>query len=442
MNQRGMRGHSFIWLLLLSILLTAKPGFTQTGTSQSSNLLYPADFVYKGAIRLPTDTTSDGFGWAYGGGGMGYNPNGDPGGAGDGYPGSLYGVGSSPNIPYGAVSEISIPAPVVTTDVSKMPAAKTLQPFTDITQGKRASVRIDSWAYTWGLAYLPKLGTQATDKLYWTVHEYYNTSSTDNSSLGWSELNFSNPQAKGLWHIGPWGGDYNVVRTSKYLFDVPADWANANMNGRLLMSGRYRGVAAGGHGPTLYSVAHQTTDSPPANGAVIDAKMLVWYPLCADPYARPNTCAFPNFTPCDDWTGAAYITAGTNSAIVIVGRKGLGNAYYGTPPPGNAETDHGFFCDGYEPQFLLYNPADLVAVANGQKQPQDVLPYATVKPQQYLLPDGRALMGGAAFDRARGLFYVFQYGVDTNTSPILHVFSVGTQATNPPPAIPKGLSVR
>ena len=61
----------------------------------SSGLIQPGDLTYLGAFRLPdmAPGTPATMTWEYSGQALTYRPNGDPGGEGDGYPGSLFGAG-------------------------------------------------------------------------------------------------------------------------------------------------------------------------------------------------------------------------------------------------------------------------------------------------------------------------------------------------------------
>ena len=57
-----------------------------------STRITPEDFTYLGAFRLPGDEARPRT-FEYGGSAMTFNPAGDPGGAGDGFPGSLFIMG-------------------------------------------------------------------------------------------------------------------------------------------------------------------------------------------------------------------------------------------------------------------------------------------------------------------------------------------------------------
>lgn len=94
--------------------------------AQAGRIRPEVDLAYAGAFRLPGP--SGGTSWEWGGRRLGHSPGGDPGGAADGFPGSLFGLGHDH---LGYVSEISIPAPAVspTKNVADLPRATTLQAF-------------------------------------------------------------------------------------------------------------------------------------------------------------------------------------------------------------------------------------------------------------------------------------------------------------------------
>ena len=124
-----------VWIVCLFFILSTF--FAEGGLNSEANigkLINPSsDIEYLGAFRLP-DERSGGTKWNGGGSGMTYYPDGDPGGAADGYPGSLFSVG---NRGQSLVSEFSIPAPFISIDkkVEELSVAATLQGFADVTHG-------------------------------------------------------------------------------------------------------------------------------------------------------------------------------------------------------------------------------------------------------------------------------------------------------------------
>ena len=99
----------------------------------SGEVVNPADLEYIGAFRLPGGEDRPQT-FAYGGNAMTFNPDGDPGGAQDGFPGSLFIMGHD-RIPYGEVpdgnqvAEIAIPVPVISRNMEDLNTAEFLQEF-------------------------------------------------------------------------------------------------------------------------------------------------------------------------------------------------------------------------------------------------------------------------------------------------------------------------
>ena len=393
-------------------------------------LVLPKDIIYKGAFKFP-DSDGDSR-WGYGGSALTFSPGGNSGGPDDGYPGSLYGSGH----PYdNLVSEISIPSPVLSDQstydayYSELNAAATLQPFSEITGGRidRASgpdgIVPDSFG---GLAYLEQQGIQSGAKLYWNIFKYYHVMPGDIYSHGWSETDLSAPNAQGLWHVGPFNdGSYSSKRTANYMFDIPRDWADAYLDGKYLATGKADGPGSSGnsHGPAVYAFAPYQQGNPPPAEAELDAAILLMYP--------PDQSYFPDWSHCDEWEGAVWLTAGSKSAVLIAGRKALGEAYYGLPRPGDCSPYKGYHCDPYETQFLLYDPNDLALVARGIKPYYEVVPYAIFRPDDYFWPTCSGTVGGAAFDRDNGHLYIVQTSL--GEKPIVHVFEVAPGNIQPAP---------
>jgi hypothetical protein len=76
---------------------------------------------------------------------------------------------------------------------------------------------------------------------------------------------------------------------------------------------------------------------------------------------------------------------------------------------------------------LFYDPADLAAVARGEKEPWEPQPFVTldVDPVLYALNDEQQLsrLGGMAYDPERGLLYVLERLAD-QARPLVHVWRV------------------
>ncbi|GJQ57857.1 MAG: hypothetical protein D8M57_03805 [Candidatus Scalindua sp. AMX11] len=436
--------------LLMYIIIVVVPVYSSLASAQHSvlvnlsgvdkaRLVLPQDLVYEGAFRFPSGGENSR--WSYGASGFTFYPNGDSTGPNDGYPGSLYGIGHDH---HQLVAEISIPKPVTSLgkNAAELNVATFLQDFADITGGLRSQIGVDKVG---GLSYLPKMGAQATGKIYWTIYEYYNANGVDYLSHGWSELNLSKVQAKGVWHVGPKNNsEFHSMRSADYIFEIPASWADIHVGNKYLASGRHREAGAFGssEGPALFAFGPYNDGNPPGNGAVLDAVPLIWYPKGGGYY--------PDYSECDRWGGGAWLTAGEKSAVVFVGSKALGDTYYGDGRSFDCSNAKGYHCTPYEPQIIFYDPEDLTSVANGGKKPYQVVPYAIFRPAGFMWDQCRVDLGGAAFDRARGLLYVFQKSAERVTNsyesyPLAHVFKItgsGSPVDTTPPSPPTKLELQ
>ncbi len=379
------------------------------------------DIAYLGAFRLPADTTGGQYGWEYGLYAMTYYPEGDPDGGGDGTPGSLF-VTNHTYEQY--VAEISIPTIVNSKDLSTLNRAGTLQNFHDINQGTYSTSYIES-----EIAYLPKQGAQTTDKLYISWNDWYNPGDEDLDRFGWCELTLSSPNTQGPWNLGDSNADVMPHTVGEYLFEIPASWAALNTPGKLLVTGKYReggsndgGVRFGG-GPAMYAFGPWGQGNPPSDGTALEKITLLSY-VGGHVWSCPasgDVCKVM-----DRWEGGAWVVAGTRNAVILTGRKGFGEDYYG-----DVCNSHGYHnLGGYKPYMLFYDPADLADVAKGEKQPYDPQPYATLDCGDHAFHSSSECSDGAgfrscAYDRENQLLYVAEPNVD-GAKAVIHVFKIKT----------------
>ena len=394
--------------------------------------IQPDELAYRGAFRLPKG--SGGTDWGWSGDGLAYCPEGDPAGGDDGFPGSLFGIGHDHKQ---FVSEISIPAPVVSKakKPEELPTARTLQPFADVRAGHFKDYEI----YRSGLAWLPPQGRQTTPKLYFCfgdhMHEGY-----DGPTHGWCEADLKNPQTAGMWPVGK----LQSYVTNDYMFPIPKAWADANLPGMLLATGRFREGGQGGRGPSLVAIAPWLDGNPPAPGTRLKAVPLILYTsveagdeLILRGYEHP-----------DEWEGGAWLTARDAAAVVFVGTKAIGKCWYGfsngvvwpdeapfPPIPDPPHNDRGWWATRFEGQMVFYDSADLAAVARGQKKPHEPQPYAVLRLDEWLFtikgPQQKHHVRSCAFDPGRGHLYVMEPRADADDKPIIHVWSLEPLARRP-----------
>lgn len=412
----------------------------------SSDLIQPeTDFEYLGAFKLPDEQGASQWArWSGGGHGMSFWPDGNPAAGQEAFPGSLFSISHT----YANhVSEFSIPLPVISPDknLDDLPRAQTLQTFYDITEGRQT---LGLTGTTLGdLQYLPKQGTQTTDKLYWTLFEYY-LPKEDAAYHGWAELNLSSPASHGLWRLG----NHAASATSKYLFEIPASWSDTYTPGKRLAGGRFRVVNGGSWGPALYTFGPWNDGNPPEDGRALAATELLKY---------KSSRNVSHFSFGDDWVDGAWLTLDGKSAVMIAGKRGyrtkaseLGT--YGTPQPDDYGSGKGYHSSPYYAAALFYDPFLLAKVARGELEAGAVQPYAVWNLQSYLFTTnldlpvqgirtrGKAI-GGIGYDRENQRLYMIEGSVEGYYSPgkpIVHVFrlkNAGLPPDRTPPSSPANL---
>ena len=402
------------------------------------SVIQPEDLEYLGAFRLPEPSgESD---WDYSGHALTFYPDGDPNGPADGFPGSLFGVGHDQNL---HVSEIGIPAPVISKNLADLPTADTLQPFNDITGGR---ITEDLALPRLGLEYLPAMGEQTSDKLHFSIGQHIQSFEP---SHGWAELDLSNPQPAGMWVFN----GYSNYTTNDYIFEIPAEWAQANTPGLRLASGRFREGVWGGGGPVLYAYGPWNDGNPPASNSVLSSiTPLLLYgvqepDMASDIITMDESTAMNGYQESDHWLGGAWLTAGERGAVIFTGTKALGKSWYGFANgvvwdyecaennncpeyPDWPYDDRGFWADEYQAQILFFSPEQLAAVARGEIATFQPQPYAALNLNPYLLAPEldyanykRDLVAAAAFDRGSELLYVIERLADEYKS-VIHVWRV------------------
>lgn len=400
-----------------------------------SQRIQPEDLVYQGFFRLPDP--SGGSDWDYSGQGLTYYPLGDPAGPDDGYPGSLFGFGHDHQL---FVSEISIPAPVLTRDLSQAPAASTLQPFANLTGGIFSAPEMTIPIA--GLEYL----AFPEPRLHFTFGQHIQDFEV---SHGWAGLELSDPRAQGPWIFD---GYTNYV-TNDYLFEIPSPWAEAIAARPLLASGRAREGLWSGRGPALFAYSPPDPQTMPAAGGTLTGILpLLLYgeqEAGLPDISSTEEQAVVDYHEADHWWGGAWMTAGDAAAVIFAGTKALGDEWYGfangvvwehdcaeqTPPscpdvPEWPYDNRGFWAEDFQAQIIFYDPADLVAVARGDQESWAPQPYAVLVLDEYLLNPSldlaaykRDLVGAVAFDRERGNLFLIERLADESRS-VVHVWQI------------------
>ncbi|MFC1780543.1 hypothetical protein ACFLY9_02515 [Patescibacteria group bacterium] len=392
-----------------------------------SGLIGPEDFIYKGAFRLPQEALSEARSWSWGGSAATYYPKGDPSGESDSYPGSIFATG---NDIYQYIAEFSIPVPIISEakDVSELNTAQMLQDFTDIRGNMFGELELPRV----GLEYLPKQGSQDSDKLYYTwgqhLQEY-----DEGVSHGWFDLDLSQPNVQGPWSVS----ERIKYEITDYIFTIPDNWADEYLNGMKLATGRFRDGGQGAQGPSIIAYAPWLDDSLPEESSELsNTPLLLYSSVYEDPGAE---YALENYHHSDMWSGGAWITTSDKSAVIIAGIKGKGDCWYGYqdgtvwpeegPFPDEGVGERGWWSDDFASQILFYDTADLAKVANGEMESYEPQPYAVMEFDEvfFNIPEDELwFLGAASYDRENNILYIFEYRGDSeNDGPIVHVWKIG-----------------
>ncbi len=445
---------------------------TQTNPPSSGNAISPGDLEYLGAFRLPGGEDPPQT-FAYGGNAMTFNPDGDSSGAADGFPGSLFVMGHD-RIAYGELpngnqlAEINIPIPILSRNLADLNTAEFIQEFADVTKGFFTNLEEIPKV---GLQYLNRPETGPKIHIAWGQH----LQPPDVASHGWFNPTLSNPNFQGTWFIG----DQNLYSVNSYMFEIPAEWANAYTRGRPLATGRMRDGGQGGMGPTMFAYQPWQADgSPSPSGTHLEETTLLLYENADATEQIVRT--LNGYQHPDDWAGGAWLTTPSGKqAVLFAGTKSNGTKYwYGYIHPqgpqyvcvdeevtgftlcrnadgstcpqedlagccsaatGTCVSNRGWWTTRFDAEFILYDPADLAKVATGQWEPWQPQPYVTIDIDEhlYLSPpewdvievgqgdQRRYRIGDVSFDRANGLLYVLELYAD-GAKPIVHVWRINS----------------
>jgi hypothetical protein len=447
-------------------LLTALLCFGAAPSVAQQTRLQAADFTYLGAFRLPDTGQPRPLMFDYGGNGMAFNPKGDPSGAGDGFPGSLIMTGHERiegDVPNGdQLAEVNIPAPVKSKDLDSLKTAKVLNGFVD-TLGRRFVKR--QQIPTVGLAYLDR--PETGPKIHVTFGQHVEEEA--NPTHAWFDLDLSPSSVRGAWFID----DASFYSVTKYVFEIPQDWADKNVGGMPLATGRFREGGWSGMGLSLFAYRPwmDKKGTPFADGTHLKAVTLLLYPNSRQ--TESTAVSMKGFHMPDDWGGGAWITTKSGkTAVLFAGTKGVGKKYwYGFVNPAGADKpcvyqevvgqypacrnaadgslcpqadltecqghdyNRGWWDAAYQAQFIFYDPNDLAKVAAGKMQPSGPQPYASMSIDGALRlqtdasvvdwvgtgVQRRQRIGAVAYDRANQLLYVQELFGD-GAKPLIHVW--------------------
>ena len=442
---------------------------TSSGTAEiTTNRLQPADFTYLGAFRLPNGGARPKT-FAYGGNAVTFNPAGDKSGPKDGFPGSLFITGHD-RLPYGElpdvgkIEEVNIPIPVISKRPSQLKRASFLQNFTNVLGGRFTNMEEIPHV---GMQYLDTAATGPKIHFGWGQHL---ESDPQVPTYVWFSPTLNTPNVKGTWFVGK----QLYYGLNDYLFEIPKSWADKNVNGRYLATGRVRDGGWAGMGPVIYAYRPWTDENgtPAKSGTHLTESVLLRYQDSTESDEIAN--CMKGYQHPDEWEGGEWLTTRTGkSAVLFAGTKSTGSKYWygyyhatdpkipcvevemigqftlcrlanGQPCPEedlhgcvNQNQFRGWWSTRFDGQFILYDPADLAKVAAKKLAPWKPQPYATIDIDEHLLLNpshveeemiGRGVqrkhrIGGTAYDRKNDLLYVLEWYAD-GIKPVIHVWKV------------------
>jgi hypothetical protein len=304
------------------------------------------------------------------------------------------------------VSEISIPAPVVASDLAALPTATVIQPAADITDGKMKTIDGDvtNGVNVGGIF-------RYKNTLYTTVYSYYDGLGKQTLSHFTSGLSLATTNdAQGPYRVEAPKAGY----VSGYMGAIPLAWQAALggpvLNGNCCLSI----ISRTSYGPAAFAL------DPSNIGASAAAAAPLLYYTSTDPLDAFNTQNL-YFNGSSSVVGVAFPE--NTRSVLFFGRHGVGPFCYGTgsscgDPTNMYQGNHAY---PYKYYVWAYDAADLALVRSGKLSPWTVTPYEiwTLDPT-FAQPSAR--VWGATFDPATGRVFVNQ-GTDTSWS-VIQVYRI------------------
>lgn len=399
------------------VLLVASSAVTLTAQRGPSTLplLTESSLQYLGAFKVPN--TENG-GWlSFGGLPIAHNPANN----------SLF-IGNRDH----KFAEVSIVAPVNTTDVKAMNRGVYLQGFADPTEGHWNDAMSGNGFESGGLLV-------SGDKLLVNGHIYYDATGSQRLSHFSRSTNLKTPSFSGFSQLT---GAPNAGYVAGWMTHVPSE-LQAALGGPVL-TGRccIPIVSRTSNGPAAFAF-----DPSKLGQKAVPAVPLLYYTgdrATLGPWEGSNETYGATTT-----VGGMAFIAGTRS-LLYIGRNGLGRHCYGNgtkdqalagkPSPDGSHwcydptaSSKGSHAYPYRHQVWAYDANDLAAVKSGKLRPWDVKPYTVIP---ITVPGGMAVFGGVGYDAQKQLLYVSHMWAEGEASghlPLIHVFKVNVPGPTPNP---------
>jgi hypothetical protein len=386
--------------------------------AQEQPLLQEAGLTYLGAFTTPAD--SNGGDLSFAGMPLAYNPAKN----------SLF-IGNRAH----NVAEITIPEPVITTDVKSMNRATWLQGFKDPTEGHWAEIGAPE-IQSGGL-------TVVGDELLMTATIFYDANAIQQVSHFRRSTDLSKPSFSGFSRLT---GVPQTGYVAGWMGNIPTEW-QSKLGGNVLTGECCVPIVT----RTSNGMAAFGFDSTKLGQTTVPASPLLYYTM-----QKATLGAWEGSNPIYGATTqvAGVAVIGNTRTVLYVGRNGLGPHCYGdgtankllhgTPTPdgtvycydptSNSKGSHAY---PYRYQVWAYDLNDLAAVKAGTKEPWSIVPYGV-----WVLPipigEGSIPLAGVGYDSQKQLLYVAQFWADVNAGyvPLVHVFKIDAAASTLPPVPP------
>jgi hypothetical protein len=208
-----------------------------------------------------------------------------------------------------------------------------------------------------------------------------------------------------------------------YMAEVPEQW-------RDYIGASYVTGAAGQNRIEFSSAGPALFGFDATNPAGSSGDPLVYYPISQALQWSSQYVAQPLFNGTTKIEGVAFVP-GTRS-VIFIGSNGLSEIGYGVGSSfyDKARPYSGFHSrnGNYQYQVWSYDIDDFMAVRNGSMASWQIKPTSVMN--FYLpTPEPGKFLGGTAFDPATGRLYVAQKLAGPDSTPVIHVYQLGRQAS-------------
>jgi hypothetical protein len=250
---------------------------------------------------------------------------------------------------YPQVAEVQLP------EVFDGSEASRVGDWFDVTGGLEPTAWTDGESYVLG-------GMLAQgERVYFSKHQWYNATADDWDSQGYYEGGV----AHGMWNVA--GEGAHSQRVGGYLCAAPAALA---AEGATYLAGQQgaSGAATGRWGPNLFAIQF---DEEAPTGTELGSLPLIYHPNEGQ--------SAPGWWVGDRVSAALWLETDDKHAVLFFLIKGLGETWYGEavdgPDGGNPYGgSKGYHAQGWSLEVWIYDPAELLLVSRGERDPWSLEP--------------------------------------------------------------------